>query len=76
MSIGTGDFKISVTDVLRVLVGSGDPAHEFVVNELRLPRVVVGLLVGAALAVSGALTQTFARNPLASATARREAPCF
>jgi iron complex transport system permease protein len=66
VSIGTGDFKISVPDVLRVLVGNGDPAHEFVVHELRLPRVAVAILVGAALAVSGALTQTFARNALAS----------
>lgn len=66
VSIGTGDFQISVPDVLKVLAGGGDPAHQFIVNELRLPRVAVGLLVGAALGVAGALTQTFARNALAS----------
>ena len=34
--------------------------------ELRLPQTLVAVLVGAALGLSGALTQTFARNPLAS----------
>ena len=66
VSIGTGDFPISVPDVLRVLLGGGDSGQQFIVRELRLPRVAVGVLVGAALALSGALTQTFARNPLAS----------
>ncbi len=66
VSIGTGDFPIPLPDVLRVLVGGGDPGQQFIVRELRLPRVVVGVLVGAALGLSGALTQTFARNPLAS----------
>ncbi len=66
VSIGTGDFPISVPDVLRVLVGGGDAGQQFIVRELRLPRVVVGVLVGAALGMSGALTQTLARNPLAS----------
>jgi iron complex transport system permease protein len=66
LSIGTGDFKIGVPDVLRVIAGGGDPAHQFIVNELRLPRVAVGLLVGLALGAAGAMTQTLARNPLAS----------
>ena len=34
--------------------------------ELRAPRIAVAVLVGVALGVSGALIQTFARNPLAS----------
>jgi iron complex transport system permease protein len=66
VSVGTGDLALSVLDVLRVLVGGGDPGHQFIVRELRLPRVVAGVLVGACLGLSGALTQTFARNPLAS----------
>lgn len=65
-SIGTGDYVISIPDVLAVLAGNGDPAQEFVIEELRLPRAVVGLVVGASLGLSGALFQTFARNPLAS----------
>lgn len=65
-SIGTGDYAIPVSDVFAVLTGGGDPASQFVIQELRLPRAVVGLVVGASLGLSGALFQTFARNPLAS----------
>ena len=52
--------------MLRALAGVGDPGQQFVIRELRAPRIVVGLLVGAALGVAGALFQTSARNPLAS----------
>ncbi|MFE5027188.1 FecCD family ABC transporter permease [Streptomyces sp. NPDC056656] len=64
--IGTGDFPISAPDVIRTLFGNGDPGQEFIVNDLRLPRVLVGLLVGAALALGGALFQAISRNPLGS----------
>ncbi|MFH9894328.1 FecCD family ABC transporter permease [Streptomyces luteogriseus] len=64
--IGTGDFPIPAGDVLRTLVGEGNPGQEFIVNELRLPRVLVGLLVGASLGLGGALFQAISRNPLGS----------
>ncbi|MER5178124.1 iron chelate uptake ABC transporter family permease subunit [Streptomyces sp. NPDC002896] len=64
--IGTGDFPIPAADVIRTLMGNGDPGQEFIVNELRLPRVFVGLLVGAALGLGGALFQSISRNPLGS----------
>ncbi|MEU3663067.1 iron chelate uptake ABC transporter family permease subunit [Streptomyces sp. NPDC032940] len=64
--IGTGDFEIPAADVLRTLAGEGNASQEFVVNELRLPRVLVGLLVGAALGLGGALFQAISRNPLGS----------
>jgi ABC-type enterobactin transport system permease subunit len=66
VSLGRGDFPIGVPDVLRTLAGLGEGAQPFIVLELRAPRVAVGLLVGLALGVAGALFQTFARNPLAS----------
>ena len=66
VSLGRGDFPISVPEVLRTLVGLGEDTQRFIVLELRAPRIVVGVLVGLALGVSGALIQTFARNPLAS----------
>jgi iron complex transport system permease protein len=65
-SIGHGSFTIAPGDVVNVLLGGGTAAQKLIVLDLRLPRIVAALLVGAALAVSGALTQTFARNPLAS----------
>ncbi|GGU94068.1 ABC transporter permease [Streptomyces filipinensis] len=64
--IGTGDAKIPAADVLRTLAGNGTTYQDFIVNELRLPRVLVGLLVGASLGLGGALFQAVSRNPLGS----------
>lgn len=64
--IGTGDFPMTASDVLTTLVGQGNEGQEFIVTELRLPRVLVGLLVGASLGIGGALFQTISRNPLGS----------
>jgi iron complex transport system permease protein len=66
VSLSLGDFKIPVIDVVKTLFGGGDRATEFIVNRLRLPRALTGLLVGAALGMSGAIFQSIARNPLAS----------
>ncbi len=65
-NIGRGDFPISIGEVLSVLVGGGQASQQFIVLELRLPRTLTGILVGAALGLSGAITQAIARNPLAS----------
>ncbi|MFE9094838.1 FecCD family ABC transporter permease [Streptomyces sp. NPDC007264] len=64
--IGTGDFPIPAKDVVRALAGHGSAGQEFVVTELRLPRVLVGLLVGSSLGLGGALFQSLTRNPLGS----------
>lgn len=66
LNIGRGEYPISVLEVLGVLFGGGEDAARFIVLELRLPRSLTGVLVGAAFAISGAITQTIARNPLAS----------
>jgi iron complex transport system permease protein len=66
VNIGRGDFPLGVGDVLRVLLGGGQRIQRFIVLELRLPRSLTGALVGAALGLSGAITQSIARNPLAS----------
>jgi iron complex transport system permease protein len=65
-SLGTGDFEIAPADVVTALFGAGEPAHEFIINELRLPRLITALLVGAALAAGGAVFQSLVRNPLGS----------
>ncbi|MGW2423183.1 FecCD family ABC transporter permease [Streptomyces sp. NPDC001709] len=64
--IGTGDARIPAADVLRTLAGNGNTYQDFIVGELRLPRVLVGLLVGASLGLGGALFQSVSRNPLGS----------
>ncbi|MFF7202531.1 FecCD family ABC transporter permease [Streptomyces sp. NPDC008141] len=61
-----GDIPYSFMDVVRALLGTADPGTQLIVQELRLPRAVAGLLVGFAFGVSGALFQTMTLNPLAS----------
>ncbi|MFI1399441.1 FecCD family ABC transporter permease [Streptomyces sp. NPDC020681] len=63
--LSVGESFVPPGEVLDVLLGQPS-AHELVVGTLRLPRMVVGLLVGIAFGVAGALIQTVARNPLAS----------
>ncbi|MFJ8490531.1 FecCD family ABC transporter permease [Streptomyces sp. NPDC094038] len=60
-----GQTYISPADVWRTLRSAHTP-YELVVNELRVPRIVLGALVGASLGLAGALVQTVTRNPLAS----------
>ncbi len=64
--IGSGDYAMTPGEVVSTLFGHGTFQQEFVVTDLRLPRVLVGLLVGAALGVGGAVFQTVSRNPLGS----------
>lgn len=64
-ALSLGETTVPPGAVIRTVFGQTSD-HEFVVGTLRLPRLVVGLLVGAALGVAGALIQTVARNPLAS----------
>ena len=66
LSIATGDFAIGLSRVMATVVGRGEQADEFVIMDLRMPRALAGLVVGVALGVSGAITQSVARNPLAS----------
>lgn len=65
-SLSMGTVQVPPPDVLQALMGNADPMTAFVVNELRLSRVVAGLLSGAALAMAGCLMQTLARNRLAT----------
>lgn len=64
--IGSGDYPMSPAEVIATLTGGGDAGQEFIVQDLRLPRVLVGLLVGAAFGIAGAVFQSVSRNPLGS----------
>ncbi|WP_084336942.1 FecCD family ABC transporter permease [Actinomadura oligospora] len=66
VSIGGGDYPMSFGEVVRALAGRGDASTDFIVNQLRLPRAVTALAVGAALGLAGALFQSLSRNPLGS----------
>ena len=60
-----GPVPLPLSEVLRALRGAADPTAGTIVLELRLPRVGLAALVGAGLAVSGAVFQALLRNPLA-----------
>jgi iron complex transport system permease protein len=66
VSIAVGDFPIGLPQVIATIFGQGERVDKFVVMDLRMPRALAGLIVGIALGVSGAITQSIARNPLAS----------
>ena len=65
----TGPVPLSWSDLLRVLTDPGAreslPMQSRILFDLRLPRVLLGLLVGAALASAGTTFQALLRNPLA-----------
>ena len=67
LALGTGDYAIAVGDVVRTLFGQGDRRMRLVVLEWRMPRVLLGLVLGAALGAAGAIFQSLTRNPLGSA---------
>lgn len=70
VGLSVGAISLPVSDVMRALIGLPDAvgkpvATSLVVLEIRLPRVLLGALVGAATAASGAILQGLFRNPLA-----------
>lgn len=65
-SIAAGDFPLSPTDLVQALLWQGEGPATFIVLDLRLPRLLTGLLVGMAFGTAGAIFQSLARNPLAS----------
>jgi ABC-type enterobactin transport system, permease component len=65
-TMSIGDYPLTLAQIWDVLVGSGDRAQRYVVLQVRLPRLTMALLAGAALGVAGALLQSLLRNPLAS----------
>ncbi|EGR1217655.1 TPA: FecCD family ABC transporter permease [Vibrio parahaemolyticus] len=67
-SITVGPMNISFTDSLRGLIGAHSelaPHIQLVINEIRLPRTILCMFIGAILAVCGVVMQGLFRNPLA-----------
>ncbi|WP_010529909.1 FecCD family ABC transporter permease [Lentibacillus jeotgali] len=65
ITLGTGVVSISPLGVLKTIIGQGTDRQELVLLDFRLPRIVLALLVGAGLAVSGAILQGVTQNELA-----------
>jgi iron complex transport system permease protein len=66
VTMTTGDYPLTVSEVVGTLLGQGPPGAEFIVLELRLPRLLAALMVGAAFGISGAIMQRLTDNPLGS----------
>nr|WP_318153614.1 iron chelate uptake ABC transporter family permease subunit [Streptomyces chumphonensis] len=65
LSIGVGARAVAPTEVVRALLDFQGTDDHVIVRDVRAPRALLAVAVGAALAVAGALIQTLARNPLA-----------
>lgn len=71
VSVFLGRYPVSVFDIIGLFLSpftgrNVDPTHVGVILHVRLPRVILGALVGGSLAVSGAAFQGLFRNPLVS----------
>jgi iron complex transport system permease protein len=66
LDIAIGETNLGFGKVLDVLAGGGTRSQRFIVFESRLPRALTAVVVGAALAIAGAITQSILHNPLAA----------
>ena len=64
-SLTLGAVPLSPARILAVLAGGGDEVARAILIDLRLPRMLLGLIVGAMLGLAGAALQGYLRNPLA-----------
>src|SRR4051812_41799212 len=66
VSLGIGAVRLSPLTVIDALFGGANDVQQVIVREIRLPRVILGVAIGAILGLSGAALQGLLRNPLAS----------
>lgn len=64
-SLALGPVQLSPARMIAAVTGQGDPVAHAIMIDLRLPRLLTGLLVGAMLGLGGAVLQGYLRNPLA-----------
>src|SRR5918997_4361945 len=64
-SLAVGARSIPLGDVVDALLHGGDSQDAAIVRSIRVPRTLLGLVVGAAIGIAGALMQALTRNPLA-----------
>lgn len=65
LSLTVGPAAIALSDSLRALFSDKADAIAMIMQEVRLPRAILGLMIGATLGLSGAALQGYLRNPLA-----------
>lgn len=67
-AVSSGSLEIPISKVIEAIFGKAERQFQIVVMDIRLPRVVTAIVVGAALAVAGAVMQCVLQNPLASSS--------
>jgi iron complex transport system permease protein len=65
LSLNMGVIRISPMEVFQTFMGNGSNQNSMVLFHFRLPRMVISLLIGAGMAVSGAILQSVTQNDLA-----------
>ncbi len=65
LSLAIGTQSVGLGTVWRALTNYTDTGNEWIVHDLRIPRTILGIVVGLALGLCGALIQGVTRNPLA-----------
>lgn len=65
ISLSFGAVSMTTTQIWQALTKTGDPLNQTIIWDLRLPRILAAVLVGAALGMSGSLLQGMLRNSLA-----------
>jgi len=65
LSLNLGHIAIAPLDVIQTLIGNGTDQDKLVLFDFRLPRMVIALLIGAGLGVSGAILQGVSQNGMA-----------
>ncbi len=66
LALNAGASKYSISQVLLALFGVGEPNTVMIVRNIRLPRLMAGIIAGAGLSLAGCIMQNNLRNPLAS----------
>ena len=65
VSMGIGSSSLTFDRLIQTIIGQGSMKEEFILYSIRLPRILITLLAGMALALSGAILQGITRNNLA-----------
>src|SRR5476651_1974781 len=65
-SLGIGPVRLPPLDVINALFGGGSDIQQTIAQDIRLPRTILAIAIGAILGLSGAALQGLLRNPLAA----------
>src|SRR6478736_5415445 len=65
LSLAIGTQSVGLSTVWHAVIDYTDTGDQWIVHDLRIPRTLLGIVVGIALGLSGALIQGITRNPLA-----------